>query len=152
MNTIVIGLNHKTADIDIREKLAFDGPKLEAGLLRIRNLPEVKESVIISTCNRVEIYLNAGNTEQAIASIKEFIAGFHDIRNESLNDALYIHHDIEAVRHIYRVASSLDSMVVGQPQLLGQLKEAFEFTSQNPGPWVLKPSDLSGQRGISYFD
>ncbi len=137
MNTIVIGLNHKTADIDIREKLAFDGPKLEEGLLTIRNLPEVKESVIISTCNRVEIYLNAGNTEQAIASIKEFIASFHDIRNESLNDALYIHYDIEAVRHIYRVASSLDSMVVGEPQILGQLKEAFEFSLKHKTTGIL---------------
>ncbi len=137
MNTIVIGLNHKTADIDIREKLAFDGPKLEEGLLTIRNLPEVKESVIISTCNRVEIYLNAGNTEQAIASIKEFIASFHDIRNESLNDALYIHNDIEAVRHIYRVASSLDSMVVGEPQILGQLKEAFEFSLKHKTTGIL---------------
>ena len=65
MNILIIGLNHKTAEIDIREKLAFDGPKLEEGLLRIRDLHEVKESVIISTCNRVEIYLNAGNTEKA---------------------------------------------------------------------------------------
>jgi glutamyl-tRNA reductase len=137
MNTIVIGLNHKTADIDIREKLAFDGLKLEEGLLTIRNLPEVKESVIISTCNRVEIYLNAGNTEQAIASIKEFIASFHDIRKESLNDALYIHNDIEAVRHIYRVASSLDSMVVGEPQILGQLKEAFEFSLKHKTTGIL---------------
>ncbi|UCE78671.1 MAG: glutamyl-tRNA reductase [Nitrospiraceae bacterium] len=137
MNTLVIGLNHKTADIDIREKLAFDGPKLGEGLLTIRDLPEVKESVIISTCNRVEIYLNAGNTEKAIASIKEFIARFHGIRKESLNDALYIHHDIEAVRHIYRVASSLDSMVVGEPQILGQLKEAFEFSLKHKTTGIL---------------
>lgn len=137
MNILIIGLNHKTAEINIREKLAFDGPKLEEGLLRIGDLPEVKESVIISTCNRVEIYLNAGNTEKAVLSIKEFIAGFHDIKKESLNNALYIHEDIKAVKHIYRVASSLDSMVVGEPQILGQLKEAFEFSLKHKTTGIL---------------
>jgi glutamyl-tRNA reductase len=137
MNILIIGLNHKTAEIDIREKLAFDGPKLEEGLLRIRDLHEIKESVIISTCNRVEIYLNAGNAEKATSSIKEFIAGFHDIKKKSLNNALYIHEDIKAVKHIYRVASSLDSMVVGEPQILGQLKEAFEFALKHKTTGIL---------------
>ncbi len=137
MNTLVIGLNHKTADIDIREKLAFDGPKMKEGLLAIRDLPGIKESVIISTCNRVEIYLSAGNTEKAVASTKDFIARFHNIKKESLNDAFYIYHDLEAVRHIYRVASSLDSMVVGEPQILGQLKEAFDFSLKHKTTGIL---------------
>lgn len=127
MKTIVIGLNHKTADVDTREKLAFNGPKLEEGLLRIKDLPEIKEAVVISTCNRVEIYLNANDTDKAYEKIKEFFTEFHGIPRESLDRSLYCYDDKKSIRHIFRVASSLDSMVVGEPQILGQLKDAFEF-------------------------
>lgn len=127
MKIVVIGLNHKTADIELREKLAFNGPKLDEGLLKIREIPGIRESVIISTCNRVEMYLNANDSGKAYESIKDFLAGFFDLKKESLDNALYVYENMEAVKHIFRVASSLDSMVVGEPQILGQLKEAFEF-------------------------
>ncbi len=127
MNIFVLGLNHKTADVDVREKLAFSGPKLEEGLLRIKALPEVREAVILSTCNRVEIYANVKDTTKASESIKNFISEFHGINRDALETSLYIHENISAVKHIFRVASSLDSMVVGEPQILGQLKDAFEF-------------------------
>lgn len=126
MKALVIGLNHKTADVDLREKLAFNGPRLEEGLLRIRELPAVKETLIVSTCNRVELYLNADNTDRAFDAVKGFFEGYFDVRREPLDRALYLHADLSAVRHIFRVASSLDSMVVGEPQILGQLKDAFE--------------------------
>ncbi len=126
MKIVVIGLNHKTADIELREKLAFNGPRLEEGLLKIREIPGIRESVIISTCNRVEMYLNANDSGKAYESIKDFLAGFFDIQRESLDTALYVYDEMKAVKHIFRVASSLDSMVVGEPQILGQLKEAFE--------------------------
>ncbi|MDH4231648.1 MAG: glutamyl-tRNA reductase [Nitrospirota bacterium] len=137
MKTVVIGLNHKTADVDLREKLAFNGPKLEEGIRRIRELPEVRETVIISTCNRVEIYLAVKDVGKAYEAVKDFLAGFFDIRKESLDKALYLHDDMHAVRHIFRVASSLDSMVVGEPQILGQLKEAFEFALERKTTGVL---------------
>ncbi|MBI4690592.1 MAG: glutamyl-tRNA reductase [Nitrospirae bacterium] len=127
MNIFVVGLNHKTADVDVREKLAFNGPKLEEGLTRLRALPDVKEVVILSTCNRVEIYTNVRDPQKASGSIKEFISGFHGINRDSLETSLYIHENIAAVKHIFRVASSLDSMVVGEPQILGQLKDAFDI-------------------------
>jgi len=128
MKVFVVGLNHKIADVDVREKLAFNGPKLEEGLLRFRELPEVEEAIILSTCNRVELYANVRDPQKASESIKTFLSEFHNIRRESLDSALYIYDDISAARHILRVASSLDSMVVGEPQILGQLKDAFEMS------------------------
>ena len=127
MKPVVIGLNHNTADIDVREKFAFSGPKLEEGLRAFRELPEVEEGIILSTCNRVELYAHVKDAEHALQSIKTFLSTFHNIRQDSLEHALYVHEDIDAVRHIFRVASSLDSMVVGEPQILGQLKDAYEL-------------------------
>ncbi|GAB4484623.1 MAG: glutamyl-tRNA reductase [Thermodesulfovibrionales bacterium] len=126
MKALVIGLNHKTADVDLREKLAFNGPRLEEGLVRIRELAAVKETLIVSTCNRVELYLNTDDTDRAFEEIKGFFEGYFSVRREQLDRSLYLHTDLSAVRHIFRVASSLDSMVVGEPQILGQLKDAFE--------------------------
>ncbi len=137
MKVLVVGLNHKTADIDVREKLAFNGPKLEDGLLRIKRLPEVKEAVVLSTCNRVEMYANVKDTQKAVESIKAFISGFHGIDRGALDKALYIYDNADAVRHVFRVASSLDSMVVGEPQILGQMKDAFEFALEKKATGVL---------------
>jgi glutamyl-tRNA reductase len=137
MKTVVIGLNHKTADVDLREKLAFNGPRLEEGILQIRGLPEIRETVIVSTCNRVEIYLTVKNVTKAFEEVKDFFVRFFDIRKESLDNALYLYDDMEAVKHIFRVSSSLDSMVVGEPQILGQLKDAFEFALERKTTGVL---------------
>jgi len=127
MKVLVAGLNHKIADVDVREKLAFTGPKLEEGLLRFNGLPEVDEAIILSTCNRVELYANVSEPEKASESIKTFLAEFHGINKDSLDKALYFYHDIQAVEHVFKVASSLDSMIVGEPQILGQLKDAFDL-------------------------
>ena len=127
MKVLVAGLNHKIADVDVREKLAFTGPKLEEGLLRFSELPEVDEAIILSTCNRVELYANVSETEKASGSIKTFLSEFHNINRDSLDNALYFYHDIQAVEHVFKVASSLDSMIVGEPQILGQLKDAFDL-------------------------
>lgn len=137
MKIIVVGLNHKTADVELREKLAFNGPKLEEGLQRLKNIPGIRETAIISTCNRVEIYLHVQDVQQAYAAIKDFLVEFFEIRRESLDTALYLHEDMTAVKHIFRVASSLDSMVVGEPQILGQLKDAFDFALEKKATGVL---------------
>ncbi len=127
MKIAVVGLNHKTADVELREKLAFNGPKLEEGLLSIKAIPGIKEAAILSTCNRVEIYLTVADLQQAFSSLKDFLVQFFDLRRDSLDTALYLHEEMLAVKHIFRVASSLDSMVLGEPQILGQLKDAFDF-------------------------
>ena len=137
MKIAVVGLNHKTADVELREKLAFNGPKLEEGLRKIKEIPSIRETVIISTCNRVEIYLHVQDVEKAYAAIKDFFVEFFEIRRDSLDTALYLHKDMAAVKHIFRVASSLDSMVVGEPQILGQLKDAFDFALEKKTTGVL---------------
>ncbi|MEW6416689.1 MAG: glutamyl-tRNA reductase [Nitrospirota bacterium] len=137
MKVFVVGLNHKTADVDVREKLAFNGSKLEDGLIRFKKLPEVQEAMILSTCNRVELYANVSDTIKASESIKTFLSEFHNINKGSLDNALYIYDNVNAVRHIFRVASSLDSMVIGEPQILGQLKDAFEFALEKKTTGIL---------------
>jgi glutamyl-tRNA reductase len=137
MKVFVVGLNHKIADVDVREKLAFNGPRLEEGLMKFRGLPEVKEAMILSTCNRVELYANVSDTAKASESIKAFLSEFHNINRGSLDKALYIYDDTNAVKHIFRVASSLDSMVVGEPQILGQLKDALELALKKKTTGIL---------------
>ncbi len=137
MKIIVVGLNHNTADVEVREKVAFNESRLEEGLRRFRELPEVEEALILSTCNRVELYANVKDSVKASESIKTFLSEFHDINRASLDKALYIHDDVNAIRHIFRVASSLDSMVIGEPQILGQLKEAFEIALEKKTTGIL---------------
>ncbi len=137
MKILVIGLNHKTANVEIREKLAFNGPKLEEGIFGLRRIPAVKEVAVLSTCNRVEIFTCANNTASAVDNIKNFLSDFHDMPRNDFEKSLYAHTDSGAIRHIFRVASSLDSMVVGEPQILGQLKDAFDFALSKKTTGVL---------------
>lgn len=127
MNILVIGLNHKTAGIEIREKVAFDGPKLGEAINILKNSPEVRENIILSTCNRVEIYAIVKDLNSGIEHIKKILSDFHNVPRDFLDKTLYVYSDRKALRHIFRVASSLDSMIVGEPQILGQLKDAFDF-------------------------
>jgi len=137
MKIFVAGLNHNTADVEVRERVAFNGPKLEEGLIRLKAIPEVDEALILSTCNRMELYVNVKDTSKASESIRAFLSEFHNIDKELLGKSLYFHEGVTAVRHIFRVASSLDSMVIGEPQILGQLKEAFEFALEKKTTGIL---------------
>ncbi len=131
MEILVVGLNHKTAPIEVREKVAFNGPKLEEAVNILKTSNVVKENIILSTCNRVEIYAGVNEVTAGIEGIKDFISDFHKVPKDLLDKSLYIHKGPEAIRHMYRVAASLDSMVVGEPQILGQLKDAYDAALQN---------------------
>lgn len=124
---IVIGLNHRTTPIEIRERLAFKEQDMEKALLQVNSLPSLKEGMILSTCNRVEIYALARESENAFKNLKNFLSQYHDLPLKDFEDGLYLLKGNEAVRHIFRVASSLDSMVVGEPQILGQIKSAYNI-------------------------
>jgi glutamyl-tRNA reductase len=137
MKIFVAGLNHNTADVEVREKVAFDGSRLDDGLRRFRELPEIQEAMILSTCNRVELYAHVRDTQKASESVKSFLSEFHNVSRASLDRSLYIYADISAIRHIFRVASSLDSMVVGEPQILGQMKGAFEMALERKTTGIL---------------
>lgn len=137
MKVLVLGVNHKTANVEIRERLAFNGPKLEEGVFSLRKIPEVREVAVLSTCNRVELYTCVSNINSGAENIKSFLADFHGLKRTDFEKALYLHNDSAAVRHIFRVSSSLDSMVVGEPQILGQIKDAFDFALSKKTTGVL---------------
>ena len=120
-----IGMNHKTAPVELRECLARDPGNTATALASIGKLKCVKEGVFLSTCNRVEAVYTTENPEEARNSMISLLSQLGDIPEDSFLSSLYTHVDVEAVRHIFRVASSLDSMVVGEPQILGQIKDAY---------------------------
>ncbi|HSE88906.1 MAG TPA: glutamyl-tRNA reductase [Candidatus Binatia bacterium] len=123
---IIVGMNHRSAPIEVRESVAFETSYLREALGRLRTYPSIQESVILSTCNRVEVVAAALNSVSASEEIKAFLAEQRARQNRhNLDDHVYIHRGPEAVRHLFRVAASLDSMVVGEPQILGQLKEYY---------------------------
>jgi glutamyl-tRNA reductase len=130
MELLVVGLNHKTAPIEIRECLAFPEDKIAEAVSKVHALPSLKENMILSTCNRVEVYAATRETEKATHELKEFLSQYHGVSLKEFEKSLYFHIGEEAVRHIFRVASSLDSMVVGEPQILGQIKDAYDISQQ----------------------
>ena len=123
LDIVLLGINHETAPVEVRECIAFSEEESKTALHTLLRKPFIKEALLFSTCNRVEILLVTDNTSQAVEETKGFIAEFNKVPLEQFEDALYIHEGDEAVRHVFRVASSLDSMVVGEPQILGQLNE-----------------------------
>ena len=136
MNHIVsIGTSHHVAPIEFRERLAFSEEQLIESHQHLRELDQVQEAVILSTCNRVEVYavLNSVRTAEAAAKIlAEFLSRCHQIDMGSLKKWTYLHHNLETIQHLFRVTSSLDSMVVGESQILGQVKDAYD-TSRSIG-------------------
>jgi glutamyl-tRNA reductase len=126
MEILVLGLNHKSAPLHIREKVAFPENEIAGPLRAVNSLDGIKENLIVSTCNRVEIVL-AAEDKGAVEVLKEFLAEHHGVDRGELDPHLYLHIGGEAVRHLYRVASGLDSLVLGEPQILGQVKDAFEY-------------------------
>ncbi len=127
MNLIVVGLSHKTAPIELREKLAFAEKHLQDALEKLLGLPAIKEGLILSTCNRVEIYAKVDDSSTGKQTICRFIANYHQLDPDQFTAYLYSYVNQAAVRHTFRVAGSLDSMIVGEPQILGQLKEAYQL-------------------------
>jgi glutamyl-tRNA reductase len=127
MNIILVGVSHKTAPVELRERLVFAEDRLTAALGEMVDREAIEEGLIISTCNRVEI-IAAGThaPDSSVAHLYDFLSRYHDCPTETLHRHSYHHTDLDAIKHVFRVASSLDSMVVGEPQITGQVKEAFQ--------------------------
>jgi glutamyl-tRNA reductase len=122
---ILVGLNHRTAPVEIRERISFPEEDLDRYIKALYNLPTLAEGLILSTCNRVEVYAATSDSEMGIKDIKEFLAQQHHLPLSEFKDTLYVLQGEALVKHLFRVASSLDSMVVGEPQILGQIKGAY---------------------------
>jgi glutamyl-tRNA reductase len=125
MTLLALGLNHQTAPLPVREKVAFAPEAMPAALSDLARQAGVNEALILSTCNRTELYVDVEPGAETTPS--EWLLGHHDLDARRLDEFLYRHADNEAVRHLFRVATGLDSMVLGEPQILGQVKDAYQI-------------------------
>ena len=126
---LVLGVNHKTAPVAVREQLAFTSDP-ERPFSKLKEIPGCSEFCFLSTCNRVEVIFTSPHQQETIRAIKRFLFAASNVKEEEIDNFIYLHRGADAVNHLYRVASSLDSMVVGEPQILGQLKDAYRNSSE----------------------
>lgn len=129
MALLAFGINHKTAPVDVREKVAFSTDKLEAALRDLIARGAVNECAIVSTCNRTELYCGFDEERSNVENILNWFREYHDLDSDEIEPYLYTHLDNLAVQHLLRVASGLDSLVLGEPQILGQIKDAYNTAS-----------------------
>lgn len=133
---ILIGANHKTAPVELREKLSFSADETLAALTHFKEDARIREALVFSTCNRVEI-LYIPETDDQIDAVVEFIATHKNLPVSEFSPSLYVYRDEAAIRHMFSVASSLDSMMVGEPQILGQVKQAYRTAVEAGAAGVL---------------
>lgn len=128
MSLLALGINHNTASVALRERVAFGPDRIDRALRELVEQPGVSEAVIVSTCNRTELYcsLEQGQGEQVL----NWLQRFHALEASEVLSAIYRHQDEEAVRHLMRVACGLDSLVLGEPQILGQIKQSYAHAQQ----------------------
>jgi len=124
MTLLALGLNHQTAPVALREQVAFADDALPAALRSLHALPGVTEAALLSTCNRTELYLEV--VPESEPAVLDWLASHHRLGRDALQSYLYRHVDADAVRHLFRVATGLDSLVLGEPQILGQVKQAWQ--------------------------
>ncbi|EOB1207545.1 glutamyl-tRNA reductase [Photobacterium damselae] len=129
MTLLALGINHKTATVDLREKVAFSPEKLTRALQELELHPEVTSGVIVSTCNRTEVYCDISQSGPGV--IIDWLTNFHQITAEELMPSLYFYEEQAAARHLMRVACGLDSLVLGEPQILGQVKQSYSDAKDN---------------------
>ncbi len=130
MNLLLVGVNHKTAAVGLRERLAGLIPDPEAAYRDLKATPEIAELILYSTCNRVELLCLTAEPDGALERLRAFLSRDDEVSRAELAASLYVHQGPEAVRHLFRVAASLDSLVLGEPQILGQIKEAYRRATE----------------------
>ena len=140
MHLFLLGVSHKTAPVDLRERLDFSSRDLGAAVEALATRASAAESVVLSTCNRSEIYVASSDPERARADITGFISDYHALPTETFAPHLFSCGDEAAAKHLFRVAAGLDSLVVGEPQILGQVKDAFQAAAERrcTGPMLSK--------------
>lgn len=130
MSLLTLGINHTTAPVEVRERVAINEQNLGHALKKLITVPQVDEAAIISTCNRTELYCEVNQIEEGKQQILTWLNNFHNLSSSDTQPYIYDHLDESVVRHIFRVACGLDSMVLGEPQILGQLKSAYQDAVQ----------------------
>ncbi len=130
MKLLLTGLNHRTAPVEVRERLAFEEQGIPEALDRLRQRPGLLEGMILSTCNRVEVAVTAEEETDAGSVVEGFLAEARSVDRDWVSPHLYRYDGPDAIRHMFRVASSLDSMIVGEPQILHQMKTAYKVAKE----------------------
>jgi glutamyl-tRNA reductase len=134
---VLIGLNHRTAPVDLRERVSFTEEAARLATEQLRSRGVLSETLVLSTCNRSELYgvppESAASAKESVGAMELFLATFHKIEPAVLNGSLYRRHDREAVRHLFRVAAGLDSMMLGEAEILGQIREAYRIAVDHGG-------------------
>ncbi|MBF2000375.1 MAG: glutamyl-tRNA reductase [Synechococcales cyanobacterium M58_A2018_015] len=133
MNIAVVGLSHKTAPVDVREKLSIPTPQMETAIAQLCSCPHIEEATILSTCNRLEVYVVTSEIEQGVREVSQFLADYGKISLPQLRPYLFILLHQDAVMHLMRVAAGLDSLVLGEGQILAQVKHTHKVGQQYEG-------------------
>lgn len=126
MSVVVIGLNHRSVDLDVLERLTVTDADLDKALGDLAGRDNVAEAVVLSTCNRVEVYVLAERFHGAYDDVRQFLSDLSHLPPERFADALYVHYDLDCARHLFEVTSGLDSAVVGEAEILGQVRNSWE--------------------------
>ncbi|MBI4265762.1 MAG: glutamyl-tRNA reductase [Acidobacteria bacterium] len=140
MHLFLLGVSHRTAPLDLRERLDFSSRDLGAAVEALATRPSTAESVVLSTCNRSELYVASGEPARAREELVAFLSDYHKLPREAFLPHLFVFDDAGAARHLFRVAAGLDSLVVGEPQILGQVKDAFQTAAERhcTGPMLTR--------------
>jgi glutamyl-tRNA reductase len=132
MEIVLVGLNHRTAPVEVRERVSFTAEQSRKAADELRSRGILQETLVLSTCNRSEIYgVPPESSHECAPGLSTFLSEFHSVRPDVLGVSLYHHYDREAVRHLFRVAAGLDSMLLGEAEILGQVREAYRYAHEN---------------------
>jgi len=132
MEIVLVGLNHRTAPVEVREKVSFTAEQTQRAAEELRARGILEETLVLSTCNRSEVYgVPPESSHECAPGLSTFLSEFHAVRADVLGVSLYHHYDQEAVRHLFRVAAGLDSMMLGEAEILGQVREAYRFAHEH---------------------
>ncbi|MDR9828817.1 glutamyl-tRNA reductase [Vibrio sp. FNV 38] len=145
MTLLALGINHNTASVELREKVAFGPDKLSLALSELKQVDGINGGVILSTCNRTELYCDVSDKDEH--ALVEWLTNFHRVESSELRSSIYAHYDTKAIAHLMRVSCGLDSLVLGEPQILGQVKQAFADAKSHES--VNTPIEKLFQKGFS---
>src|SRR6202158_34919 len=128
MEIVLVGLNHRTAPVEVRERVSYTAEQASRAASELRSRGILEETLVLSTCNRSEIYgVPPETSHESAAGLSSFLSEFHKVQPDILSVSLYHHYDRQAVRHLFRVSAGLDSMMLGEAEILGQVREAYKF-------------------------
>jgi glutamyl-tRNA reductase len=131
MEIVLVGLNHRTAPVEVRERVSFTTEQARRAADELRSRGILEETLVLSTCNRSEVYgVPPESSHECAPGLSSFLSEFHSVRADVLSISLYHHYDQEAVRHLFRVSAGLDSMLLGEAEILGQVREAYRFAHE----------------------